>query len=137
MPYRLDQPVLFRHCDPAGIVFYPRYFEMLNDTMEAWFGDRLGWPWPSLHGPDGMAVPTVAVEVHFSAPSRHGDLLTFTLRVTRVGRTSVGLSIVATCGGEVRLSATQTLVCIAKETGRPVAWPEDIRERLEEEAADA
>ena len=137
MPYRLDKPVLFRHCDPAGIVFYPRYFEMLNDTMEAWFGDRLGWPWPSLHGPDGMAVPTVAVEVHFSATSRHGDLLTFTLRVTRVGRTSVGLSIVATCGEEVRLSATQTLVCIAKETGRPVAWPEGIRTRLEEEAADA
>jgi 4-hydroxybenzoyl-CoA thioesterase len=137
MPFRHDEPVLFRHCDPAGIVFYPRYFEMLNDTMEVWFRDRLGWPWSSLHGPDAMAVPTVAVEVHFSAPSRHGDLLTFTLRVTRVGRTSVGLAITATSGEEVRLSATQTLVCIAKDSGRPVAWPEHVRRKLEEEAADA
>ena len=137
MPFRHDEPVLFRHCDPAGIVFYPRYFEMLNDTMEAWFAERLGWPWSSLHGPEGMAVPTVADDEHIRAPSRHGDGLVFTLAVTRVGRTSVGLSVVATCGGEVRLSATQTLVCIAKETGRPVAWPEDVRRKLEEEAADA
>ena len=137
MPFRHDEPVLFRHCDPAGIVFYPRYFEMLNDTMEAWFGARLGWPWPSLHGPDGVAVPTVAVEVHFTAPSRHGDALVFTLRVTKVGRTSVGLSIVATCGDEVRLRAAQTIVCISKETGRPIAWPDRVRTKLEEEAADA
>jgi 4-hydroxybenzoyl-CoA thioesterase len=137
MAFHHDQPVLFRHCDPAGIVFYPRYFEMLNDVAEAWFAARLGWDWSDLHGPAGMAVPTVAVDVHFRAPSRHGDALVFTLRVTRVGRTSVGLSIVATCGAEVRLSATQTLVCIAKETGRPVAWPEHVRRKIEEEAADA
>ena len=137
MPFRHDQPVLFRHCDPAGIVFYPRYFEMLNDTIEAWFADRLGWHWSGLHGPQDMSVPTVAVAVHFSAPSRHGDGLVFALSVTKVGRTSVGLSIVARCGEEVRLSATQTLVCIAKETGRPVVWPDDVRRKLEREAADA
>jgi 4-hydroxybenzoyl-CoA thioesterase len=137
MAFRHEEPVLFRHCDPAGIVFYPRYFEMLNDCMEAWFGQRLGWAWSGLHGPDGMAVPTVAVEVHFSAPSRHGDLLVLTLEVVKVGRTSVGLKVVARCGDEVRLTAAQTLVCIAKETGRPVAWPEGIRRKMEEEAADA
>ena len=137
MAYRCDQPVLFRHCDPAGIVFYPRYFEMLNDCLESWFGERLGWAWSDMHGPDALAVPTVAVEVHFKATSRHGDRLTVTLEVTRVGRTSVGLSLVATCGDEVRLSATQTLVCMSKKTGRPVAWPENVRKKLEEEAADA
>lgn len=135
MAYRCDQPVLFRHCDPAGIVFYPRYFEMLNDCLESWFGERLGWAWSDMHGPDALAVPTVAVEVHFTATSRHGDRLTVTLEVTRVGRTSVGLSLVATCGDEVRLSARQTLVCMSKKMGRPVAWPENVRKKLEEEAA--
>jgi 4-hydroxybenzoyl-CoA thioesterase len=137
MAFRCAQRVLFRHCDPAGIVFYPRYFEMLNDCIEAWFAARLGWDWSDLHGPQGMAVPTVAVEVLFLAPSRHGDDLTFTLVVTKAGRTSVGLSIVAACGDEVRLRATQTLVCIAKDTGRPVAWPAGIRTGFEEETADA
>ena len=35
MSFTLTQKVLFKHCDPAGIVFYPRYFEMINDCVEA------------------------------------------------------------------------------------------------------
>ena len=33
--YAID--IGFRHCDPAGIVFYPRYFEMMNDAIEIFF----------------------------------------------------------------------------------------------------
>lgn len=29
----------FNHCDPAGIVFYPRYFEMVNSVIENFFAD--------------------------------------------------------------------------------------------------
>jgi 4-hydroxybenzoyl-CoA thioesterase len=138
MPYRYDQPVLFRHCDPAGIVFYPRYFEMLNDTTEMWFDTRLGRPWARFHGPERMGVPAVAVEVEFTAPSRHGDVLTFTLTLARLGRTSAKLVIVATCGEEVRLSARLTIVCVSTETLRPIAWPDDLRAKLQqEEVADA
>ena len=32
-------PIRFRHCDAAGIVFYPRYFEMMNDLVEDWFAE--------------------------------------------------------------------------------------------------
>jgi 4-hydroxybenzoyl-CoA thioesterase len=32
MLYHRLYPIEFNHCDPAGIVFYPRYFEM---TMSA------------------------------------------------------------------------------------------------------
>ena len=33
--------VRFGHCDPAGIVFYPRYFEMLNALVEDWISEGL------------------------------------------------------------------------------------------------
>ena len=29
--------VRFGHCDAAGWVFYPRYFEMISDFVEDWF----------------------------------------------------------------------------------------------------
>ena len=45
MAFTYPHKVLFRHCDPAGIVFYPRYFEMMNDTVEAFFGTALDAPW--------------------------------------------------------------------------------------------
>jgi 4-hydroxybenzoyl-CoA thioesterase len=39
MAFVMNQKVLFKHCDPAGVVFYPRYFEMINDCVEALFDD--------------------------------------------------------------------------------------------------
>ena len=40
--HEMNVEVGFRHCDPAGIVFYPRYAEMVNDTVEHWFKHGLG-----------------------------------------------------------------------------------------------
>lgn len=121
------QKVQFKHCDPAGIVFYPRYFEMINDTVEAFFEEVLHWPFEEIH-PEA-AVPTAAFNVAFKAPCRHGDRLVFTLDVEKTGRSSLTLKIEALCGGEVRLSAVQTLVRVDGD-GRPAPWPQVVRGRL-------
>ena len=36
--------IRFQHCDPAGIVFYPRFFEFTNQVVEDWFEEELGLP---------------------------------------------------------------------------------------------
>ena len=41
MSFTTTRKVRFEHCDPAGIVFYPRYFEMINGTVEDWFEEDL------------------------------------------------------------------------------------------------
>ena len=55
--YEFHQKVLFKHCDPAGIVFFPRYYEMVNDCVEAFFADVLDWPFEAMHGAGGRADP--------------------------------------------------------------------------------
>ena len=70
MAFTVTQRVRFQHCDPAGIVFYPRYFEMLNATIEEWFDDP---PRPALRRdprPDGLGVPTAAHQTPTSARRR-------------------------------------------------------------------
>jgi 4-hydroxybenzoyl-CoA thioesterase len=131
--FTLQQKVRFQHCDPAGIVFYPRYFEMINATVEEWFAQRLGVPFETLHGPLGAAVPTASMKVDFHAPSRLGDFLEFRLRPTRIGRSSVGLSIEAYCGPEKRLSMESTLVFTKEGAGKPDSWPEDLRARISQD----
>ncbi|WP_428641270.1 acyl-CoA thioesterase [Roseibium sp.] len=125
--FRFPQSVLFRHCDPAGIVFYPRYFEMMNDCVEAFFASVVKWPFQAIHGQG--AVPTAEIRTRFSAPSRLGDELTLALNVTRIGRTSCGLTIEANCGGEPRFSTELTLVNVNAE-GRPEVWPADAKEQI-------
>jgi 4-hydroxybenzoyl-CoA thioesterase len=130
MSFTFPQKMLFKHCDPAGIGFYPRFFEMINDCVEAFFSDAIGYPFETMHlGRDG-GVPTVEISATFPAPSRHGDMLIFSLDVTRLGRTSMGLSVVARCAGEERIRSTSTLVHIDR-TGRPMPWPEQHLPRLQ------
>lgn len=129
--YALHQPVLFHHCDPAGIVFYPRYFEMANAAMEGFFAERLGTPFAELHRSMGHAVPTVALNVTFTAPSRHGDHLNITIRPLTIGRSSLKVETCANCSGEVRFDMQSTIVFTNKETGRATPWTDPLRQALE------
>ena len=128
MAYRRSIRVEFNHCDPAGIVFYPRYFEMMNSVIENFFRDvarhSFGQMMTSRTG-----VPTAAVETVFHATSRLDDLLDWQLSVTRLGRTSVGIALQAHCDGVHRLTSSLTLVHI-NEHGRPQSWPQDVRNRI-------
>jgi len=122
------QKVMFKHCDPAGIVFYPRYFEMINDCVEAFFEDVLALPFSALHKTGG--VPTAEITTRFTAPSRLGDILSIRLDVTKLGRSSVGVQIQAECGEQTRFYANSTLVFV-NELGKPTSWPAPVREKLE------
>jgi 4-hydroxybenzoyl-CoA thioesterase len=119
-----DQKVLFRHCDPAGIVFFPRYFEMMNDLVEAFFDEALGYPFEEILKTEG--VPTAQIETRFVLPSYHGDLLQLRLWVTRLGTTSMTYKMTATCGDELRFETCATLVHV-DQVGRPEPWPEQLR----------
>ncbi|WP_224826037.1 thioesterase family protein [Cognatishimia sp. MH4019] len=129
MSFTLPIKIVFQHCDPAGIVFYPRYFEMINLTVEEWFAQRLGLSFAEMHGAR-RGVPTATIEADFPAPSRLGDLLEAELTVTKLGRTSVGLQITAKAGDEVRMQVRSVLVYVDLDTGRPIPWPEDVRARM-------
>lgn len=131
MTYFRIIPVEFNHCDPAGIVFYPRYFEMTNSVVENFFADVLDYPFSRITLEEGRGVPTVRIEVDFRAPSRLGEKLRFTLAVTRVGGASVGFHIAAEAGGLPRLTGDFTLVWV-DATGRAERWPDTLRRRLTE-----
>ncbi len=117
--------VAFQHCDPAGIVFYPRYFEMINAVVEQWFEEALDESFAAIIAA-GDGVPTRRIETDFPRPSRLGETLTFALDVARLGRSSLDLHLVAECGGEARLIADLTLVRIGRDDGRPKPWPPAI-----------
>ena len=128
MAYTHPQKIKFKHCDPAGIVFYPRYFEMINDCVEAFFEDVLRYPFGPMHPNNG--VPTVQIETQFSAPSRLGEVIEITLSVQKAGRSSLDFSFVAVGAGQKRFAASSTLVHVGPD-GRPAAWPEAVKAILQ------
>lgn len=127
MPFTTQRKVRFQHCDPAGIVFYPRYYEMLNSVVEDYFAESVGHDFNRLHVESRTGVPTAHIETDFHAPSRLGETLTFELTTRDVGRTSLALRTVAHCNGEPRLTCDSTLVFVDLDSGRPLPWPDAMR----------
>lgn len=126
--FRNTVRVRFKHCDAAGIVFYPRYFEMLNDFIEDWFADGLGWPFDAMHLAGHAGVPTAELQCRFTAPSRLGERLTRELRVTHMGRSSFTVEVrFSGAAGDTRLAVTQRLVCVDTQTMTPRALPDAVR----------
>ncbi len=129
-PFVTTRTVRFADCDPAGIVFFPQYLVMLNTLAEEWFDRGLGIPYAGLIGERRLGLPTVRLEVDFTAVSRHGDLLTQRLQVAQLGRSSLTLAVEFLGGEELRLRARQVLVCTSLATHRPQALPDDVRAAL-------
>ena len=133
MAFFFSQRVRFQHCDPAGIVFFPRYFEMVNATVEEWFAERLGMPFAEMHGPTQGGIPTASIRADFRAPSRLGDLLEWRLMPRRLGGTSCELGLSASCRDELRAEFVQTIVWVDMASGRPRPWPDGLRTRIRRE----
>ncbi|KQQ97532.1 thioesterase family protein [Massilia sp. Leaf139] len=120
--------VRFGDCDPAGIVFYPRYFEMFNNLVEDWCAQGLGTSFRELHGERKLGLPTVNVQADFLAPSRLGDLLRAELSVVKIGGASltVAIRLLGEDGAE-RVRATLVLVTMDLAQGRATRIPDAMR----------
>jgi len=126
--------VRFAHTDAAGIMFYPRYFGLINDVVEDWFSEGLGFDFKHLHIDEKRAVPTAHIKADFFRPSFMYDMLTFELMLTKIGTSSISLKILASSSDgtdkEERLKVSLILVHMDMETGNSLPWPDDMRAAL-------
>jgi 4-hydroxybenzoyl-CoA thioesterase len=127
--------IRFSHCDPAGIVYFPHYFNMINGLIEDWYTEELGVNYADLILHDQHGFPFVHVETDFKIPSRMGEKLDLTLLIERVGRSSLTLVIVGHKDGIERLRARTITVMMSLATKRSVDLPEPVRRAFDAYAA--
>jgi 4-hydroxybenzoyl-CoA thioesterase len=129
--YRSEILIRFAYCDPAGIVFFPRYAEMFNNLVEDWCRDEIGLSFAEIHTGRGWGLPTAHLEIDFISPSRVGDVLSASLSVRSIGRSSLGLAIVLQGpDGADRVRAHTVLVLTDPKSNRPTPIPDDLRARI-------
>lgn len=145
--FRCTFTVRFGDCDPAGIVFYPRYVEMLNNACEEWFEKGLAEPWGRMHRADHRGMPIVDLQVRFLKPSRLGEHLDFALTLTSLraqrrhprdpGRRENGRGRGAEAKVERRLEAQLKLVHSDLRGPKAIPIPPELRERMKPFLKDA
>src|ERR1700737_3907086 len=77
-------------CDPAGIAFFPRFFEWMDLASHA-LAREMGISREQVLGPASYGFPAVHAHAEFLIPARLDDTLEIRTAVARVGRTSLQL----------------------------------------------
>jgi 4-hydroxybenzoyl-CoA thioesterase len=124
-------PIRFSHCDAAGIVYFPHYFDMFNGVIEDWYKEELGYDYAELVMEGRYGFPFVHIECDFKIPSRMGEVIDLTLLVERIGRSSLSILIVCHRDSLERLRARMTTAMMSLETRKPVPIPEALRGAIE------
>lgn len=130
--HQYTAPVRFTHTDPAGFVFFPRFFEMFQASVEDWFNKGLGVDYAKLILERGIGLPTAHTECDFKKPCKLGEQIDFSLDIEKLGRSSITVRFIGRVKGEERLVAKSVLVAIELTDGRPVAIEQKLRDQLAE-----
>ena len=135
--FRVEQPIRFSHCDPAGVLYFPHVFDFVNAAVEDWFARRLGLPFHVLHLEHRRGNPVVRTHCQFVKPCRFGEALALELEPTAVGRSSIELRITGTVGGAPRFRVRHKTAMMSMDTMRAIELPEKVRTRAEKEVGSA
>ena len=128
--FTIEKRILFQHCDPAGIVFYPQYFYLLSEAMED-FMLAAGKPQHEHVNVKRRGWPIVKLDVDFVGMSRYGDRVAIDVAVTRIGGASMSIGYRIRGPNGDRLRASTTIVHVDLETSQAVPIPDDLRAAFE------
>jgi 4-hydroxybenzoyl-CoA thioesterase len=107
-------------CDPAGIVFYPRYFAMFDHSTVLLIEQALGMRKHKLYGHyDFAGYPSLGSQARFSLPTRFGDEVEIASTITKVGRSSFSLQHRLTLDGALAVEANETRCWVVRDASRP------------------
>ncbi len=121
--------VRFGDTDPAGFVYYPVLFHYLHVAMEEFFAVACGVSYARLIADERIGFPVVKSDAEFFTPLLYGDETEVSVRVARVGSSSVTLGYVMrrVSDGETVMRAVQVHVAINLDSRQAVSIPERLR----------
>jgi 4-hydroxybenzoyl-CoA thioesterase len=117
---RRQATIEWGQCDPAGIVFNSRFFEMFDISTWMLFDAALGVKPHELAKTFGIiGLPLVDARANFLKPAKFGDVVDITARVVAFRRSSFDLEHRLSIGGELAVDGGETRVWAAPDKTDP------------------
>ena len=123
-------------CDPAGIIFYARYFDIFDISTTALLERALGMnKIDYLKAYDFLGHPLVETRGRFLLPTRFGDAVTIESAITACGRASFKIEHRLTKDGALAAEGFETRVWTVRHAADPKRIqaqpiPHDVLARL-------
>jgi 4-hydroxybenzoyl-CoA thioesterase len=125
-----ERKIRFSHCDPAGIVYFVNFFDMVNAIVEDWFAEAVGFDFEELHIQRRVGFPIVNTGCEFFRPCHLGDRLQLELAIARLGNSSIEFAVTGRVGGEEKFRARHKVALMSLDSQRAMPIPEDMREKM-------
>ena len=107
-------------CDPAGIIFYPRYFAMFDAATTYLLERAIGMPkFEYLKAYNFLGHPIVETRARFRIPTRYGDEVTIETAVVACGRSSMKIEHRLAKAGVLAAEGFETRVFVARDPDDP------------------
>ena len=107
-------------CDPAGIVFNSRFFELFDSSTWLLFQAALGVKPHELASVFGiMGIPLVDVRANFLKPIKFGDVVNIESRVSEFRRSSFDVEHRLSVDGELSVEGGETRVWATRSKEDP------------------
>jgi 4-hydroxybenzoyl-CoA thioesterase len=103
-------------CDPAGIIFYPRYFEIFDTCTTALIERALGMnKIDYLKAYEFAGHPLVETRARFRQPTRFGDDVAIETKLVECGRSSFKIEHRLTKAGALAVEGFETRVWVTRD----------------------
>ncbi|MBT8457428.1 MAG: acyl-CoA thioesterase [Rhodobacteraceae bacterium] len=132
---RRDVFIEWGDCDPAGIVYYPRYFVFFDNATVSLFA-AAGLPKHEMvKAYDIVGFPMVDTGARFSIPSKWGETITIESRISKWKRSSFDVAHRVLKGEDVAIEAWETRVWVGRHPDDPdriksQPIPEEVKARF-------
>ncbi len=107
-------------CDPAGIIFYPRYFEIFDTCTTVLIERALGMnKIDYLKAYDFAGHPPVEARARFRQPTRFGDEVAIETALVECGRSSFKVEHRLSKAGALVVEGFETRVWVVRDPADP------------------
>ena len=131
MTFTRERLIRFSHCDPAGIVYFVNFFDMVGGVVEDWFREALGLAFQEMHLQRRIGFPIVNTGCEFFRPARLGDTLRLELAIGKLGRSSIEFVVRGSADGEEKFRARHKVALVSLDTFRAQPIPADMRAKMQ------
>jgi 4-hydroxybenzoyl-CoA thioesterase len=117
--HRRDVQIQWGDCDPANIVYYPRYFAMFDDSTSIMF-EAAGFSKQDIIKSYGLVgIPMVDTRAKFYIASTHGDWIAIESRIESFKRSSFEVTHKVFKGEALAIEAFETRVLVGRHPDDP------------------
>ena len=117
--HRRDVQIQWGDCDPANIVYYPRYFAMFDDSTSIMF-EAAGFSKQDIVHKYGLVgTSMIDTRAKFYLPSTHGDWITIESRIESFGRSSFEVTHMVYKAERLAIEAFEKRVLVGRDPNDP------------------